>query len=266
MIYLWRLYMKASYQNQTWPFKSFHVFNYIFSPHLHNQIEVVYVLSGNCVITIEDISYIAESGDLVLIFPYQLHNFSDSRDCELIVQVFEPDYATEFIPYLGKYVPQNPFLKNLPDDCIDALKKSEYYFTSETNNRIARSYVSLYMSFIYEKISFKSASAFTYHSILHSLLIYIDSHITKELSLDILARELNVTKYYISRLFNLQLHTTYSQYINHLRLEYAVNLLKNTDMTISTIAYESGFECERSFFRVFKNTMKITPLQYRKKK
>ena len=73
-----------------------------------------------------------------------------------------------------------------------------------------------------------------------------------------------MTKYYISRLFNKKLHTTYSKYLNHLRLEYAVNLLKNTDMTVSAVAYESGFECERSFFRVFKDNMKITPLQYRK--
>jgi AraC-like DNA-binding protein len=256
--------MKASYQNRLWPFKSYHITDYVFSPHLHNQIEVVYVLSGNCVIVIEDISYNAISGDLAIIFPYQLHNFSNSRDCELIVQVFEPEYATEFIPYLDRYIPEIPLIKNIPADCIDAIMKAEYYFMSNANNRIIRSYVTLYMSFIQEKVSFIPAPVFDYHSVLHALLIYIDSHITDELSLDVLARELHVTKYYISRLFNQKLHTTYSQYINHLRLEYAINLLKNTDMTISNIAYESGFECERSFFRVFKNTMKITPLQYRK--
>lgn len=256
--------MKTSYQNRTLPFKSFHIINYMFSTHLHNQIEVVYLLSGNCIITIDDISYNAEAGNLALIFPYQLHSFSQSMDCELIVQVFEPEYVPQFIPCLGKYIPQTPLLKKLPVDCVDALKKSEYYYMSNTNSPIARSYVTLYMSFIYEEISFIPAAVFDCHSILHSLLIYIDSHITDELSLDILARELNVTKYYISRLFNLKLHTTFSQYITQLRLEYAVHLLKNTSLNIIDIAYESGFECERSFFRVFKKNMKITPLQYRK--
>ncbi|BCJ94664.1 AraC family transcriptional regulator [Anaerocolumna cellulosilytica] len=231
---------------------------------MHNQIEIVYVLTGNCVITIEDISYKAVSGDLALIFPYQLHNFSQSRDCELIVQVFEPEYATAFIPYLDKYIPETPLIKNIPADCIDAIKKSEYYHMSNANSRIIRSYVTLYMSFIQEKIRFIPASVFDYHSVLHSLLIYIDCHITDELSLNILAQKLHVTKYYISRLFNQKLHTTFTQYINHLRIEYAINLLKNTDMTISNIAYKSGFEHERSFFRVFKKNMKITPLQYRK--
>lgn len=256
--------MKTSYQNRLWPFKSYHITDYVLSPHFHNQIEIVYVLSGTCVITIEDTSYNAVCGDLALIFPYQLHNFSNSRDCELIVQVFEPEYATEFIPYLNKYIPKVPLIKNMPADCIDAIRKSEYYYMNNANSRIIRSYVTLYMSFIHEKVTFIPASAYDYHSVLHSLLIYVDIHFTDELNLDILAHEFHVTKYYISRLFNQKLHTTFSQYINHLRLEYAVNLLKNTDMTISNIAYESGFACERSFFRVFRQNMKITPLHYRK--
>jgi AraC-like DNA-binding protein len=212
----------------------------------------------------EDISYNAVSGDVALIFPYQLHNFSHSRNCELIVQVFEPEYATEFIPYLDKYTPEVPLMKDIPADCIDAISKSEYYCMSNANSRIIHSYVTLYMSFIYEKVRLMPASVFDYHSVLHSLLIYIDSHIIDDLSLDILAWELHVSKYYISRLFNQKLHTTFSKYINHLRLEHAINLLKNTDMTISDIAYESGSECERSFFRIFRDNMTITPLHYRK--
>jgi len=206
------------------------------------------------------------SGDLALIFPYQIHNFSHPRDCELIVQIFDPEYATEFIPYLEKYIAEVPLIENIPADCIDAFRKAEYYCMSNANSRIIRSYVSLYMSFILEKVRFIPSSVFDYHSVLHSLLIYIDYHITDDVSLGILAQEFHVTKYYISRLFNQKLHTTYSYYINHLRLEYAVNLLKNTDMTISNVAYKSGFKCERSFFRVFKKSMKITPLQYRKKR
>ena len=256
--------MKTSYQNRLWPFKSYRIKDYDFSPHLHNQIEIVYVLSGDCVITIEDVPYNAVCGDLLLVFPYQLHNISHSRNCELIVQVFEPEYAPEFIPYLEKYIPEVPLIKNISADCINAVMKAEHYYSTNENSRILRSYVSLYMSFIFESVRFIPASVYDYHSVLHSLLVYIDSHLSEELSLDTLAQELHVTKYYISRLFNKKLHTTYSKYLNHLRLEYAVNLLKNTDMTVSAVAYESGFECERSFFRVFKENMKITPLQYRK--
>jgi AraC-like DNA-binding protein len=256
--------VKADYQNRPWPFKSYHITSYVFSPHLHNQIEVVYVLSGSCIITIENVAYDVVSGDVALIFPYQLHNFSQSKDCELIVQVFEPEYAPEFIPYLDKYIAEIPLLKTLHTDCVDAIKKAEYYYTNGANSRIIRSYVNLYMSFIYEKVNFIVTPVYDYHSVLHSLLIYIDAHFADDLSLDAVARQHHVTKHYISRLFNQKLHTTFTQYIHHLRLEYAVHLLKNTDMTISSIAYESGFECERSFFRVFKESMGSTPLQYRK--
>lgn len=258
--------MKATYQNRPWPFISYHLKDYTFSPHLHNQIEVVYILSGYCSITIDSISYPASCGNLFLILPYQIHSFSDTKDCELIVQVFDPDYAAELIPYLNNTIPQCPFLSDVPCDCANALIKAEDYYFAQADSRIIRAYVSLYMSFLYDRFCFVPSSVSDHHSVLHSLLHYVDAHFTEKLTLDLLAHELHVTKYYISRIFSHKLQTSFTDYVNQLRLEYAITLLQTTDCPINEIAYLCGFECERTFFRAFRKHMNMTPSYFRNKK
>ncbi len=256
--------MKTDYQNRHWPFTSHRISNYSFSPHLHNQFEIVYVLSGSCSISIDYISYTVTVGNLILIFPYQIHSFYNTNNCELIVQIFNTEFAPEFIPHLDKSIPKFPLLETIPTDCADAIFKAEHYYINQANPHIIHSYTTLYMSFLYELFQFKPAPVSDYHSILHTLLLYIDTHFTETLTLDLLARELHVTKYYISRIFSQKLHTSFTDYVNHLRIENAIHLLQNTDFPIYDIAHECGFECERTFYRAFKKEMNVTPLQFRK--
>lgn len=258
--------MNASYQNRPWPFISHHIQNYTFSPHLHNQLEIVYVVSGSCSISIDQISYTAAAGNLILIFPYQIHNFYNANNCELIVQVFDPDFAPEFLPHLGKSIPEYPLLETIPSNCLDAILKAEHYYITQANQRIIHAYVGLYMSFLYERFQFIPVCVSDYHSVLHSLLLYVDAHYTEDLSLDRLAQELHVTKYYLSRIFSKKLHTSFTDYVNHLRIEYSVHLLQNTNLPVCDIAFECGFSCERTFYRAFKKEMNMTPLRFRKEK
>lgn len=256
--------MNPDYQNRTEPYQSYSLKDYTFPPHLHNQLEIVYVTCGSCTVMIDQKSFHLLTNDIVIIFPYQLHNFHHTEQCELLVQVFSPEYAEEYIPYLSSYIPKEPLVKDIHKDVSDAIKKAHEYFTQNANPTIIRSYVSLFMSFLFPCLILVPAPAPDNHNILHNLLTYIDMHFTKHLNLDILAAELHVTKYYISRIFNQQLHTTFPDYLNFLRINYALDLLRNSCSSISQVALECGFESERTFFRVFRNLMKTSPLKYQK--
>lgn len=57
--------------------------------------------------------------------------------------------------------------------------------------------------------------------------------------------------------------TNLSDYINRLRLEYAVRMIKdNKNFTIDYIAEASGFNSRSTFYRVFQNVYGMTPSQY----
>ena len=56
-----------------------------------------------------------------------------------------------------------------------------------------------------------------------------------------------------------------SDYITHLRLEHAKQLLQDTDIPVTEIAMQSGYQNVSYFIRSFKKTYGVSPLKYRKK-
>ena len=68
--------------------------------------------------------------------------------------------------------------------------------------------------------------------------------------------------YYI-KLFREIIGTSPLQYMQKLRIQYAAELIVDTDLTISEIAQLSGFNSPMYFSRVFKKHTNISPIEYR---
>ena len=80
-----------------------------------------------------------------------------------------------------------------------------------------------------------------------------------------ISKRLNTNRSYISGIVNNEFHSTFSDLINHYRISYAKELLKDKKMYIlEYVSEESGFASINSFLRAFKKEAGITPGQYRK--
>ena len=77
------------------------------------------------------------------------------------------------------------------------------------------------------------------------------------------ARNMNYNSSYISRIFKQQTGLKYSDYVTQKRLERAVALLENTNMTQQEIVLDVGYESVRYFNAVFKKKYGTTPGKYR---
>ncbi len=82
-------------------------------------------------------------------------------------------------------------------------------------------------------------------------------------SMDDLARMLFTSRTQIHRKIKLLTGMSTTLYINHIRIEKAKELLKNTTLNVSEIGYEVGFDNANYFSKVFKNQQGITPSVYR---
>lgn len=91
------------------------------------------------------------------------------------------------------------------------------------------------------------------------LLHYIDLNYCEELSLSMLSQKFFFTNTYICDLFKQKLGTTFTRYINDLRLKKAYQLLQDSDMNISTIAIECGFGNSSYFTKLFREKYSILP-------
>ncbi len=83
------------------------------------------------------------------------------------------------------------------------------------------------------------------------------------LSVDEVARECGVTPAHLIRSFRRYLDVTPKQYMNSLRVEMACDLLKYTGKSMEEIAELSGFSEARQMRRVFRETVGVTPREYR---
>ena len=93
---------------------------------------------------------------------------------------------------------------------------------------------------------------------------YIDTHYTREISLNELAEIVRVTPAYFCRVFKQALNLTPIEYINRVRILKAESLLTETNTHIIDIAMEVGFGSIPYFNRVFRKINGIPPSEYRK--
>ena len=85
------------------------------------------------------------------------------------------------------------------------------------------------------------------------------------ISLSELSSHFNCSRSHISHMFKKQSGMSIREYCNALKLEDAKNLLVQTNLSITRIAFDTGFNDTSYFIELFKNKYKITPLQYRKR-
>ena len=85
-------------------------------------------------------------------------------------------------------------------------------------------------------------------------------------ALDLLEKELHISKYYISHTLSSKLHMGFNDYVNSLRISNACRLLKKSDRSITEISDLVGFNTLRTFNCAFFKQMGMTPSEYRSKK
>ena len=92
----------------------------------------------------------------------------------------------------------------------------------------------------------------------------IDQWLDRPISLDDLADAIDVSPYYLSRVFSQQSGFTLSSYLTRRRMERAQHLLAQGDKSIKEVAYAVGYRDGRYFSRVFRSHFHVAPSTYRR--
>ncbi|EPR13026.1 PocR ligand-binding domain-containing protein [Ruminiclostridium papyrosolvens] len=99
--------------------------------------------------------------------------------------------------------------------------------------------------------------------ILKPALDYIEKYYTRNISLNNMASLCNISTSYFSKLFRRTIGDNFSNYINRIRIKKARELLETTDIPITNIALDLGFEDSGYFIKVFKKFEGVTPSKFR---
>ena len=108
------------------------------------------------------------------------------------------------------------------------------------------------------------SAAGRYHDLLGETKKYIEAHYTSEdLSLNEVARAVNLSASYFSALFSQEMGKTFTEYVTERRMDKACELLRTTNLRSSEIAFAIGYKDAHYFSFLFKKSRGCTPRDYR---
>lgn len=266
------------------PFSTYHIENagrsFQIPVHWHDEFEIIYVRSGFLTVSISGESYIGKTGEAFVVSPGNLHLMGS--------QTGTVDYYTFLFPL--KYIsfrtddmldekllePLNsghlmicPRVKDTAKELCEQLieiyeakkDESESKITTQVRTKI------ILLQFILEmwKKGFVIENDTNGRNTVEKEMVsYIQQNFTGKISLREFGEQFHLSEKYISRYFKEHFHITLSQYVTYLRLEHAKQLLQDTDIPVTDVAMQSGYQNVSYFIRSFQKAYAVSPLKYRK--
>lgn len=237
-------------------------------PHLHAQLELLYVEDGEMESTVNGCTQLLQSGDLSVIFPNSVHSYhtpASRTDTHCIIAIINLDLAGDFTNTLLKFHPQSPFVdkaqlhKDVPY-AINALMEEYNDAVNHTMySPICKAYTQVIISRLLQKMELVSNTDANYFDIIYKVIYFINENYRQPLSLNDTSRALGVGKYHLSRIFSDKIKVTFSDYINGIRASQARSMLLSTEKSITQIAYDCGFQSVRTFNRAFRKVYNSSP-------
>ncbi len=94
-------------------------------------------------------------------------------------------------------------------------------------------------------------------------LVYINKHFNKDISLDDVSREVDISPYYFSKLFKDETGQNFIEYLTNIRIDKAKHLLLHSDLSMKEICINVGYSDPNYFSRTFKKNVGITPTEFK---
>jgi AraC family transcriptional regulator len=103
----------------------------------------------------------------------------------------------------------------------------------------------------------------TYQERILKVLIHIQNHLDETLALEDLAGVAHFSPYHFHRMFRGMVGESVKEHVRRLRLERAAHRLKFTDLPVTRIAFEAGYETHEAFTRAFRALFQESPSGFR---
>lgn len=177
--------------------------------------------------------------------------------------ILEPFYRS-INPYKSKLsmsITSMEYVSSLISIMIDEYEKKGQGYQTMLASRFMELVV--YLSRLYDKQE-KDVDSSMMH--LANAVSYIEDHYLEKITLEAIADKSDISVRHLNRIFRSYYQTTPIAYLQRLRLDRACTLLKQTNLSITEISYECGFNDSNYLTRQFKKTFGMTPKSYRNKR
>lgn len=236
------------------------------TPHTHHYAELFYIVGGDGQFRIEDKLYPVRADQMVIVNPNVIHT-------EVSYNAHPLEYIVLGIDGLELAISQQHDRFQILDyrgggDILTCLRHilHETQAAQPGYETICQAYMEILILRLMRNIKFTATAAHTANNPCAAVRQYIDAHYKEPLSLDLLAEEAHVNKFYLSHMFKEEYGIAPIGYMISRRIEESRYLLRETDMSMSQIAQILGFSSANYFSQSFRRAEGISPMEYRKLK
>lgn len=259
--------------------------------HKHDFIEIAYVIEGSGIHIVGNSKYDISKGDLFIINYDIAHGFFPKQKSALPPVVYNIVFMPEFLDaslfssiHFQDIASSFLFKSLFPDDINlspdlklngtefneigDLFSKMymEYKFMKKGYCDIVRAYLIELIVKIFRYIQLDESETLQLKNrvLVDKAIEYLKQHYNSDIRLEDLAFKSFISKNYFSKLFKQAAGISFSDYVQHLRVDEACSLLRNTDMKVIDIASQVGFKDIKFFYKIFRKITGKTPGDYRK--
>lgn len=248
--------------------------------HFHECYELYYLIEGSVYYHIGDERHIINKDDVVFLPMDISHktrpNSQESYKC--ISMYVSSKYIEEFLDtslnlrdffYNINIIKFNVKGKTIIEFILNKIL-DEYNKNSERNNPYIKSYLTTLFLVLNDYRNSQTSSNNLLSKKVSPIVIditkYINQYFYNEITLTTLSKEFYLHPSYISNLIKKNLGVTFVEYLNRVRIQKSLKLLRTTDRKIEDIAGICGFNSGSHYTKTFVSYYGIPPTQYRKLK
>ena len=249
------------------------------SLHWHSDVEFICIRKGHAFYQLDDYTVRMNTGEGIFVNSRQLHLIVlGDEECQLDCIIFHPMLLCSSKYIEEKYVhpiisnPSVPWLlfhDSIPWEKSVLTKLSLLYELSKKKNTELEMIKTTFeiWKLLYDHVPgivSESHSCNESYAVFQKMVACIQTHYREPISLNMLCKAGGMGRTACTKIFQKYANSTPIDYVRHYRIAKSIELLQSTDMSITKIAYETGFSGASFFTKTFKEITGITPGQMKK--
>jgi AraC-like DNA-binding protein len=248
-----------------------------FGPHRHVRIEINYVKKGSCVLRMEQESIGFYENEIMIIPSNMMHFFEAGPEGATLMQLeFLPEIFSRFdskeqnvltaLTAVTVFSEKNRLIKIVNNvrimravqRIVDELNcRNKYY------HYLVIMYYAELLILIYRHMDEAYLPVCPNESI-KKAIAYIRTNYRQNISIADVASQSGIGARYLRKLFARHLNLSPVNFLNRIRLNKSIELLRNTEMSVKEVCFACGFKSPQYFSAIFKQQMGITPRELTK--
>ena len=236
-------------------------------PHTHNHVELFYIIGGKGQFLINDQLYPVNTNHLVIINPNVIHTevSLNAQPLEYIVLGVDGIELSISNTSNGQFCILDHFESLDMASCLRNILR-EMEMKQPGYEDVCQAFMEILIIRLMRSTGLSlpsETSAVSTNRQCAAVRRYIDLHFKEALTLEQLAEEGHMNKFYLSHAFKREYGVSPINYMISRRIEESKYLLAETDLSMSQIAQLLGFSSLSYFSQVFHRTQSISPKEYR---